>query len=67
VFLQRPSVEVLHRDAFQIDSLETANIDGGHSIALWIDAFPVGMNATRKAKAVFDNVLVEGICADVFF
>jgi hypothetical protein len=64
---QRPAVEVLNRDAFQVDSFEAANIDGAHSIALRIDAFSVRVNATRLAKAVFDDVLVEGICTDVFF
>ena len=65
--LQRPSVEVLNRHAFQVNSFETANIDCGHPIALWIGAFSVGVNAAGLAKTVLDNVLVERVRADVFF
>jgi hypothetical protein len=64
---QRPAVEVLDRNAFQVDSFEAANIDRAHAIALGIDAFAIGVNAAGLAKAVFDNVLIEGIGADVLF
>jgi hypothetical protein len=63
--LQRPSVEVLNRNAFQVNSIEAANIDRAYPIALGIGAFSVRMNATRLAKTVLDNVLVEGVRADV--
>jgi hypothetical protein len=64
---QRPSVEVLNRNAFEVDSFEAANIDCGHPIALWIAAFSVRVYATRLTKAVLDNVLVERVRADVLF
>jgi hypothetical protein len=64
--LQGPSVEVLHRHALQVNSFKTANIDGGHPIALGIGSFSVGVNATRWAKAMLDNVLVERVRADIF-
>ena len=64
---QRSPVEMLNRNAIQINSFETANIDGGYSIALWIRAFAVWVNAASPAKAVFDDVLVERVCADVVF
>jgi hypothetical protein len=65
VFSQRSSVEVLNRNAFQVDSFQAANINCGHSIALWIGAFTVRVNATGLAKMVLDNVLVECIRAEV--
>jgi len=55
--LQRPSVEVLNRNAFQVDSFEAANIDCRHPIAIGIGTFSVGVNAAGLAKAVFDDVL----------
>jgi hypothetical protein len=58
---------MLNRNARQVNLLETANIDRGHPIALWISAFSVRVNATGLAKAVLNNVLVERVCADVFF
>jgi len=58
---------VLNRHFFQIDSFETANIDRGHRIALWVGAFAVRVNAARPAKAVLDSVLVERVGADVRF
>jgi hypothetical protein len=64
---QRSPVEALHRDVFQIDIFEAANIDRGHSIPLRINAFSVGVNAARPAKAVLDNVLVECVRADLPF
>jgi hypothetical protein len=64
---QRPPVEVLNRNAIQVNSFKAANIDGAHSIALWIGAFAVRVNATGSAKMVLDNVLVERICAEVLF
>lgn len=64
---QRPSVELLNRNALQVDSFEAANVDRGNRIALWIDAFPVRVNAASSAKAVLDHVLVERVCADVLF
>ena len=65
--LQRPSVEVLNRHAFQVDSFETANIDCSYPIALRIGALSVRMNATRLTKRVLDDVLVERVRADVRF
>src|SRR6266403_6139370 len=65
--LHRPSVEVLNWNALQINSFEAANIDCGHPIALWIGPFSVGMNAAGLAKAVLDDVLVEGVRADILF
>ena len=65
--LHRSSVEVLNRNAFQIDSFEAANIDCRHPIAFGIGAFSVRMNAARLTKSVLDNVLVERVRADVFF
>jgi len=65
--LQRPSVEVLNRNAFQVDSFEAANIDCRHPIAIGIGTFSVGVNAAGLAKAVFDDVLVERVRADVLF
>jgi hypothetical protein len=58
---------VLNRNVFQIDSLEAANIDCGHPVALWINAFSVRMNAARLAKAVLDNVLVERVRTNILF
>jgi hypothetical protein len=65
--LQRPSVEVLNRNAFQVNSFEAANIDYGHPIALGIGAFSVRVNAALLAKVVLDNVLVERVRANVLF
>jgi hypothetical protein len=64
---QRSPVEVLNRNAVQVDSFEAANIDCGHPVALWIGAFSVRVNTARLAKAVLDNVLVERVRADVLF
>jgi hypothetical protein len=64
---QRSSVEVLHRNAFQVDSFEAADIDCGDPVALWIGAFSVRVNAARRAKAVLDNVLIERVRAEVVF
>jgi len=36
---QRPSVEVLNRNAFKVDSCDAANIDCGDPVALGIGAF----------------------------
>jgi hypothetical protein len=58
---------VLNRNVFQVDSVEAANIDCGRPIALWIGAFSVRVNATRLAKAVLDNMLIERVRADVGF
>jgi hypothetical protein len=65
--LQRPSVEVLNRNAFQVNSFEAANIDCGHPTALWVGAFSVRVNAARLAKTVLDDVLVERVRAEVLF
>jgi hypothetical protein len=62
---QRSPVEVLNRNAIQIDSFEAANIDCGYPIAPRIGAFAVGVNAACPAKAVLDHVLVESVRADV--
>jgi hypothetical protein len=64
---QRSSVEVLNRHVFQVNSFEAANIDCGYPIALWIGALCVRLDATRLAKAVLDDVLVERVRADVGF
>src|SRR5918994_3252344 len=64
---QRPSVEVLNRNLLQFDSFQAADVDCGHPVTLWIGAFSVRVNATRLAKSVFDNMLVERVCADVIF
>jgi DNA-directed RNA polymerase subunit N (RpoN/RPB10) len=64
---QRSSVEVLNRNAFQVNSFEAANIDCGHPVAFWIGTFSVRVNATRLAKAVLDDLLVERVRADVLF
>jgi len=65
--LQRSPVKMLNRNATQVNAFEAANIDGGYSIAFRIRAFPVWVNAARRAKAVLDNVLVERVCADKVF
>jgi hypothetical protein len=62
---QRPSVEVLNRNAFQVDSFEAANIDRAHLVTLWIGTFSVRVYAARRAKAVLDDMLVERVRADV--
>jgi hypothetical protein len=49
----------------QVNFREAANVNCGYPIAVWIGAFAVWMNAAGLAKAVFDDVLVEGIRADV--
>jgi hypothetical protein len=65
--LQRPSVEVLNWHALQINFFEAANIGRRHPITLGVDAFSIRVNAARPAKAVFDDVLAEGIRAEVSF
>jgi hypothetical protein len=65
--LHRSSVEVLDRNAFQVDSFEATNIDCGRPITLWIGPFSVRMNTAGLAKAVFDDVLVERVRADILF
>jgi hypothetical protein len=56
---------VLNRHALQVDSLKAANIDGSHPVALGIGGFPKRVNATRLAKPVLDDVLVERVRTDV--
>jgi hypothetical protein len=56
---------MLNGNAFEVNSIEAANIDRAYPIALWIGAFSVRMNAAPLAKTVLDNVLVEGVRADV--
>jgi hypothetical protein len=58
---------MLHWNALQINSFDAANIDCGHPIAFGIDPFTVGMNSAGLAKAVLDDVLVEGVRADILF
>src|SRR5262250_2279235 len=58
---------MLNRNAIQVNAFETANIDGGYSIAVWIRAFAVWVNAASPAKTVFDDVFVERVCAAVVF
>jgi hypothetical protein len=65
--LQRTAIEMLNRHASQVDSIEAANIDRGHRIAVGVAAFSIRMNATRSAKAMLDNVLVERVRADGLF
>src|ERR1700752_3284527 len=64
---QRASVEMLHRHFFQFDAFETADVDRRRLISLGIDAFSIGMDSTGRAKAVLDDVLVEGVRAEVVF
>ena len=45
----------------QVNVFETANIDRSRSIALFIDAFAIKMNATGQAEMVLDDVLVERV------
>ena len=65
--LQRAPVEMLNRNFFQIHSVEAANVDRGHAVTLWVDAFAVRMNAARGTKAMFDDVLIERVGGDVPF
>jgi hypothetical protein len=58
---------MLNRHALQVDSFEAANIDRSRRAAFGIDSFRVWVNATGGAKAMFDNVLVESVRADVCF
>ncbi len=51
----------------EVNILKTANIDGGHCIALLIDAFSVGKDAADGAEAMLDNVLIEGVGASRIF
>src|SRR5262245_39307697 len=67
LLLQRPTVEVLNRHFSQINSFETANIDGGHWIAFGIGAFPIWVDSTGRAKAVPNHVLVEGVGGNGLF
>ena len=40
---------------------EAVNIDGGHSIALWVNALAIRMNATYLTETVLDDVLFERV------
>ena len=55
------ATKVLYRNGYQVKVFETANIDRSRSIALFIDAFAVRMNATGQAEMVLDDVLVERV------
>ena len=58
---------MLNRHTVQINSFEAANINCSRPIALWIGALSVRVNATGLAKAVLDNMFVEGVRAKVLF
>jgi hypothetical protein len=58
---------MLNRHTVQVNSFEAANIDCSHPIALWIGALSVRVNTTGLAKAVLDNMFVEGVRAKVLF
>jgi len=51
----------------QVNIFKTANIDGGHRIAFWIDAFTVWKDAADWAEAMLNNVLIEGVVASGIF
>lgn len=63
--LQRSPVELLYWNAFQVDSLETTNIDGADPIAFGVRAFAVGVDAAHSTELVLDYVLVERVGGDV--
>ena len=65
--LKRPPVEVLDRHAFQIDIFQAANIDGRRRLSLGIDAFSEGVHPANRAKAVLDDVFIEGIGGQILF
>src|SRR5690554_3111411 len=56
-----PAIDVLDGDGVEVDSVEAADIDGGHPVAGGVAAFAVGMNAALGTEAVFDDVFVERI------
>ena len=51
----------------QVNILKTANIDSGHQIAFWIDAFSVGKDAANGTEAMLNSVLIEGVGASGIF
>ncbi|CAG9932723.1 NAD-specific glutamate dehydrogenase, large form [Candidatus Nitrotoga arctica] len=63
----RAAVEVVYGHRRQVNILKTANIDGGHRIAFWIDAFSVWKNAADGAETMLNNVLIEGVGASRIF
>jgi len=64
---KRPAVEMLHLNFFQVDSIETTNINCRHPIAFRIDTFAKRMDAAGRAKAMFNDMLVERVGADIVF
>ena len=61
------AVEVVYGHRRQVNIFKTANIDGGHWITFWIDAFSVGKDAADGAEAMLDNVLIKGVGASRIF
>jgi hypothetical protein len=58
---KRAAIEVLYRYRGQVDILDAPDIDGCHGFAIRADAFPIWMDAARRAKTVLDDVLVERV------
>ena len=63
----RATVEVVYGHSRQVNIFKTANIDGGHRIAFWIDAFSIGKDATDWAEAMLDKVFIESVGASCIF
>jgi len=64
--LQRPSIKLLHRYYFEVQSVQTTNIDRCYRSTLRVNPFGVRMNTARWAKPMPDYVFVKLISADVF-
>jgi hypothetical protein len=58
---KRAAVEVLYGYRGQVDILDAPDIDGCHGFAIRTDAFPIRMDAARRAETVLDDVLVERV------
>src|SRR5438093_756613 len=53
------------RERREIDALETANVDRGHAISLWIGSFAEGVDSAGVTEPVPNHVLVEHVGAQI--
>ena len=64
---QRAAVEVLNRNACQVNPFDAPNIDCSDLVPLGIGAFAVWMDTACLTKAMLDHLLVESVGSDLLF
>ena len=57
----------MYRYGRKVDSVDAAQVDRGHAVALRVRAFAVWMDAAGGAEAMLDRMLVEGVGAGGVF